>query len=201
VFGLGKRSSAEPTSPSTAAPKPGGKGRPTPSRREAEQRHRTPLIAPGRGRGVSKGATKEERKAAKEAAREDRQRSRQAMFSGDERFLPERDKGPARRWARNYVDARYNPGEYFLPVALVAVLAGLIGIPAVVMASTFTLYGAVVFVAVDSFLLRRRVNRLVTAKFGPEAAYKVGTYAMMRALQIRRSRLPRPQVERGQYPT
>jgi hypothetical protein len=207
VFGLGKRSSPPPAPSATSAspePKGAGKGRPTPTRREAEQRHRTPLISSTR-QTVPKGATKEERKAAKQASREavraERQRSRAALFSGDERFLPDRDRGPARRFVRNYVDARRNPGEYFMPVALVAVLLGLVGIPTVVLASTLTLYAAVVVVATDSVLLRRRVNRLVAAKFGSQEVPKVGTYAMMRALQIRRSRLPRPQVERGQYPT
>lgn len=205
VFGLGKRSSTPPAPSAPDEPKLAGKGRPTPTRRVAEQRHRTPLIASARRQTLPKSATKEERKAAKQASREavraERQRSRAALYSGDERFLPERDRGPARRFARNYVDARRNPGEYFMPVALVAVLLGLVGIPTVVLASTLTLYAAVVVVATDSVLLRRRVNRIVAAKFGSQEVPKVGTYAMMRALQIRRSRLPRPQVERGQYPT
>ena len=43
--------------------------------------------------------------------------------------------------------------------------------------------------------------RLVTERHGPKEAAGVGTYGMMRALQFRRSRLPRPQVTRGQFPT
>ncbi|MDQ1288804.1 MAG: hypothetical protein QG622_2370, partial [Actinomycetota bacterium] len=37
-------------------------------------------------------------------------------------------------------------------------------------------------------------------KFGDDQARGAGGYAMMRALQLRRTRLPHPMVERGQFP-
>src|SRR5262249_15240430 len=74
-----------------------GKGRPTPKRRDVEQRNRRPVIG-ARKVTVKPGATREERKAAKRAQREadlaQRQRSRAGMASGDERFLAARDRGP-----------------------------------------------------------------------------------------------------------
>ena len=44
------------------------------------------------------------------------------MVTGDERHLPLRDKGPVRRFIRDYVDARFSIGEILLP-ALVLILA------------------------------------------------------------------------------
>jgi hypothetical protein len=202
VFGRDKPPATPAADPAaaTAKAKEGGKGRATPTRREAEQRNRRPLIgAPP----PPKGATRAERKAARDvrqqAVRKERLQSRQALASGDERYLPARDKGPARRFARDYVDARRNIGEYFLPVALVSVVVGVLNQPAARWISLLVLYVMVIAIAVDSFLLRRRVQRLADGRFGDKAA-GTGTYALMRALQFRRGRMPKPQVERGQFP-
>ncbi len=185
-------------------PKPDGKGRPTPTRREAEGRNRRPLVSGGRAAAAKPGATKEERKAARAAqrlaVRNDRTRTRQALLTGDERHMPVRDRGPARRYARDYVDARRNPGEYFLPFMLLLLLVGIVRIPLLQLAAPLVLYTVGLGVAVDEYLLRRRMIRITTERFGADAARGVGGYAMMRALQIRRSRLPRPVVKRGQFP-
>jgi hypothetical protein len=93
--------------------------------------------------------------------------------------MPVRDKGPARRFARDYVDARRNAGEYFLFVAALAVTMSLVRSQAAQIASLLVLYSTVIVIAVDMVLLRRRVNR---------------------SMQFRRARLPRPQVQRGQSP-
>jgi len=54
---------------------------------------------------------------------------------------------------------------------------------------------------VDIVLLARRLKKLLTAKFGAQKVVR-GTlmYGVMRAFQMRRMRLPKPQVQRGQYP-
>jgi hypothetical protein len=204
VFGRDK-TSATPAANSaapTAKAKEGGKGRATPTRREAEQRNRRPLIgAPPAPKGATRAERKAARSARQQAVREERRRSRLAAASGDERYLPARDKGPARRFARDYVDARRNLGEFFLPVALVALIVGVLNVPAARVASLLALYLMVLLIAGDSYLLRRRVQRLVDEKFGDKATAGTGTYALMRSIQMRRSRMPKPQVQRGQYPT
>jgi hypothetical protein len=207
VFGRDKTSASSAT-PSTeraatsARVKEGGKGRATPTRREAEQRNRRSVIgAPP----PPKGATRAERKAQREvrtaAAREERRRNRIALASGDERHLPARDKGPVRKFVRDYVDARFNLGEFFLPVALVAIVIGFIGVPIARLVSLLVLYLMVLVIIVDSFLLSRRLKRVTQAKFGDKGTAGVGTYGLMRALQLRRARMPKVQVERGQYPS
>ncbi len=203
MFGLGKKQqTATTTVAAPAVAKEGGKGRPTPRRREAEQRNRKPVIGAPR---VATNASKAERKAARQAQREasrlERLKQREALNTGDERHLPPRDKGPARRWARDYVDARRSPGEFFLPVALVVLLFSMLRlVPLVAEVSVLLLYVLGLVVGVDSFLLRRRVNRATVERFGEAKARGAGTYAMARALQMRRLRLPKPQVGRGQFP-
>ena len=82
------------------------KGRPTPKRREATQKHHT--LAPIQ--------TKEEKKRAREAAKTARLAARAAYMRGDENALPARDRGPVRRFARDFVDSRRTVGEFFLPI-------------------------------------------------------------------------------------
>jgi hypothetical protein len=199
VFGRSRTPQTTAPAPQTAT-KAAGKGRPTPSRRESEQRNRHPVV----GRApVRAGATKEERKAAKAAQRADmsqqRAKMREAMVTGEERYLPTRDQGPARRFARDYVDARRNFGEYLLPAAVIVLALSMIRIRGLEYVPILMLYGVVLVIAVDAYLLRRRVGRLATEKFGDKAKGAAG-YAMMRSLQMRRTRMPRPQVKRGEFP-
>jgi hypothetical protein len=202
VFGRTKtpQPQATTTAPTTKA---AGKGRPTPSRKEAEARNRKPIVG---ATAVRPGASKEERKAAKAAQREafaaERAKTRQALVSGDERNLPERDRGPARRFTRDYVDARWNLGEFLLPVALVTLALGMVNAPVLKLGSVALLYGMAFAVVMDVLWLRRKVRRVVTEKFGAGApgAAGIAGYAMMRSLQFRRARLPRPQTKRGQWP-
>jgi hypothetical protein len=180
--------------------KASGKGRPTPSRREAEARNRRPVVG---SQPLRPGASKEEQKAARAAQREamaaERAKTREAMMTGDDRHLPARDQGPARRFARDYVDARRSLGEYLLPAAVTVLALSLVNIPIMKLLSLLGLYLVVLAIAVDAFLLRRKVQRLATERFGDKAR-GVGGYAMMRSLQMRRTRLPRAQVARGRYP-
>jgi hypothetical protein len=122
------------------------------------------------------------------------------MLAGDERYLPARDRGPVRRWVRDYVDARRNPGEYFLPIALVVVVLSTLPVGLIGVVAGIVLYVMMFAVAIDAFLLQRRIKQRVAQRFGESAATGLGGYSVMRALQLRRSRMPRPQVARGQYP-
>jgi hypothetical protein len=201
VFGRTKTPAPQATSTESDV-KTGGKGRPTPSRREAEARNKRPIVGAA---PLKANATKEEKKAAKAARREamsvERAKAREAMITGDEAHLPARDKGPARRFARDYVDARHNIGEFLLPAVLVILVIGFIPSTAVRLVSPFLLYALVIAVIIDAYLLRRRVQRMVVEKFGDRPGVAgAGGYAMMRALQMRRTRLPRAQVKRGEFP-
>lgn len=166
-----------------------GKGVPTPTRKAQEAARKRPLVP-------------EDRKASKAAERQviqdQRQKMRQALDTGDEKFLPLRDKGPQKRFVRDIVDARFSLGEYLMFGALVFVLVSLL-VPA---ASEMMVYvlGAfwVMFLAVfvDVFILSRSLKKRLAAKFGDVERGTVW-YGSMRSLQFRKLRLPKPQVKRG----
>ena len=94
------------------------KGRPTPKRKEVEQSRVINRLAPA--------ANKEAKKLQKAQARILRAQQRDAYMRGDENALPPRDKGPVRRFIRNYVDSRRSVGEFFLPIIVLVLFMTLI---------------------------------------------------------------------------
>jgi hypothetical protein len=161
-----------------------GKGRPTPKRKVSEAANKRPLV-PNDRRAAAK--------AAREKQREMRDRQYQAMQTGDERHLPLRDKGPVKRYVREYVDARWNLGEFFLPVALVFIVFSFLTAQNQDLAflTVMTLYVIVLLTVVDGFIMWRRLRKRLLAKFG-EIPKGTVMYAVMRAFQLRRARLPKP---------
>ncbi|WP_285242986.1 DUF3043 domain-containing protein [Pseudarthrobacter sp. fls2-241-R2A-127] len=170
-----------------------GKGAPTPTRRAQEAARKRPLVPEDR---------KASKAAERQAVQDQRLKMRRALDTGDEKFLPVRDKGPQKRFARDYVDARFNLGEYLMFGALLFVLVSLV-VPA---SSDMMIYvlGAfwVMFLAVfvDVFILSRKLRKSLAQKFG-EVERGTVWYGSMRSLQFRKLRLPKPQVGRGQYPS
>src|SRR5699024_8649023 len=59
------------------------------------------------------------------------------------------------------------------------------------------LWGGIALCVVDGFILRKRLRREVTERFG-DVGRGVVTYGIMRAIQIRRFRLPRAQIKHGE---
>jgi hypothetical protein len=183
----GTDSTSTPESPDDVADD--RKGRPTPKRKVSEAANKRPLVAPARGaapRGAAAG-TKAERRAA-------RDRQYQGMKAGDERFLPAKDKGPERRFVRDWVDARWNIAEFFLPFALVFFVLMIFtsqSTSPVSFVVLVALYLLVLVAVVDAFVMWRGLRKRLVAKFG---AVPKGTamYAIMRSFQIRRARMPKP---------
>lgn len=181
------------------------KGRPTPKRNDKTKKRGPVAPAPAtaaearqRRKQLRKTMTREERKAEKVQRRAAGATQRERMMSGEEAYLLPRDKGPVRRYVRDVVDARRNLLGLFLPLSLVLIFLMLAAPKLALYSPPFTLL-LVVAMFVDGFLLVRKVNKAVDAKFpdNTESHYKVGLYAVSRATQLRRSRMPRPRVERG----
>lgn len=190
-----KKSQETPSPESGVNDRPGAKGRPTPKRSEAEARNRRPLVP--KDRGVA-------RKSQRQANAKVREQQRQALLRGDEKAMPPRDRGPVRRWVRDYVDARWNIGEFFLPVALVVVISVLFlgNNPVFAFYTIIAMYTVVLVAVVDGIILGRFLKKGMRERFG-EDNIPSGTvmYGVMRSFQIRRTRLPKPKVKRGEYPT
>ena len=90
-----------------------GKGRPTPKRKVAEAANKRPLVPNDRASA---------RKAQREKFAQQRKEQQQALVSGQEDKMPVQHRGPVRRYMRDYVDARFSPGELFLPAAVLVIL-------------------------------------------------------------------------------
>jgi hypothetical protein len=163
------------------------KGRPTPKRSEAESQRRKVAAAPG----DRKAATRQ----ARDTRRTEMAKQRQALAGGDERYLPVRDKGPVRKFTRDYIDSRFRVAEFFLPVAVLILVMSIIGS----LQSLSLLLWLVVIVAIvaDSFITAMQLRRQLAKRFPDKSAKGSVAYALMRTLQMRRLRLPKPQVQRG----
>ena len=87
--------------------KEGGKGRPTPTRKEAE--------AAAKARAKPPRESREAAAYQRQHRTESSRKIRQAMKNGDERYFLARDKGPVRRFIRDYVDVRFSFLEIMIP--------------------------------------------------------------------------------------
>jgi hypothetical protein len=190
------KSETATTVPADPQGKPGGKGRPTPTRKEAEAARKAALKKP-RNR-------KEASAYRREKVRTERGKMQEAMRTGDDRYLPAADKGPVRRFARDYVDARYSVMEFALPILLVVSLLGVVFSPAFPwLAGTVNLLflAMILLIGADWFLLTAGLKKAVGVKFPNESAKGIGFYAVRRTMQMRRWRLPKPMVKRGEKPS
>ena len=175
------------------------KGRPTPKRREATAKHHS--LAPIK--------TKEEKKRARAAAKAARISAREAYMRGDESALPARDRGPARKFVRDFVDSRRSVGEYFLPVIFIVLILTMIptsttknaeGLPQVPMTQVISIaimYSVLVISVLDGVRLNRKIKKAVAARYPGTALRGLGMYGWLRSTQMRRMRTPKPQVKAG----
>lgn len=166
-----------------------GKGRPTPKRREAEQARRERVKPPLTRR--------EAMKRDRERMRQQRNRARNAMASGDERYFLKRDQGPVRKFIRNYVDSRRTIAEFFLPIVVVVLLTSFIPIAAVQVFSTLLMLLMMFTIVFELVMLSTRVKREIRRRFPDDSQRGHGLYAIARATQLRRLRLPKPAVRPG----
>lgn len=173
-----------------------GKGRPTPKRKVAEAANKRPLVPADR-----KAAARE----ARVKQRELRDRQYQAMQSGDERFMPVRDKGPVKRYIRAYIDARWNVAEFVLPLFIVIFASTMLisrWSPAIGAMMLLASYLLIIVAAIDAAVSWRRLKARLTAKFGQAPPRGSAWYAIIRSFQLRRLRMPKPmEAKHGVYPS
>ena len=175
-----------------AAARPGttaGKGRPTPKRSESERRRR-PFTAPG--------DRKEANRQYRDRQRQERTRRQQGMQRGEQWALPPRDRGPVKALARDYVDSRRRLSEFYM-YGLLVLLALLFVRNALVQSIVpLLVLIAVMIMLVEGIFIGRRVRTLAEERLPGESTRGVRLYAAMRALQIRRLRMPKPRIKPGE---
>jgi hypothetical protein len=182
---LFRRTRQEVTTPPEEESKPSGKGRPTPTRKEAQAAAKARAKPP---------RTRREIAAAQRATRgESSTRVRQGMRNGEEKYLLPRDKGPVRRFIRDFVDSRFSFIELIIPLLVLTMVFGYSG------NDTLRAIGnSVLFGSLDLFVLRYRLRRQLAARFPDESTKGTTYYAVTRAMQMKFMRLPKPKVKIGQ---
>jgi hypothetical protein len=188
--GSAQQAEQSPEAPAKTRPAAeAAKGRPTPKRSHAERnRYQTITGSTTSGRGPSTGAPKRGGKATPEdkaRARSERVRRMEAM------------RGPTRKLARDYVDANRRPSEYYMYVLLLLLVALLSRNSALNTYVTPVVFILIVVVVLDAYFIRRALRRLAAERFPGESTRGMTTYAVMRALQIRRFRTPAPRLKPG----
>jgi hypothetical protein len=192
--GTSKASSA-PKEPGDSKERTGAeakKGRPTPKRSEAERNRYQPIT--GSKSGGSRAGTTGPRAT---EDRGDRARRMDAMKRGEEWALGPRDRGPARKLARDYVDAHRRPSEYYMYVLILLLVALLSRNKALNSAVSYLVIAMIAVILVDALLIRRALGKLIAERLPGVSTRGLTVYAVMRALQIRRWRMPAPRLKPG----
>jgi hypothetical protein len=172
-----------------------GKGRPTPKRRDTSPQ-RGPMTAPKtrkeavqwqrqQARSTRNGALPDKRVSA--------QAHREALRRGDPDALPKRDRGPARRLARDWVDSHRMISNYLLilfPLMIVGYFIPFLNIAVIAL---------LVVIVVEWYLTGRRIRALAVQRLDNvrEGPWSLGFYAGSRAYMPRRWRMPAPQTGIG----
>jgi Protein of unknown function (DUF3043) len=174
---------AEPEQPATTIdPAPTGKkDRPTPTRKEAEAARRQRIT------------TTLNKKEARAAASRQRRVERMKAISA-------REAAPEKALMRDYIDARFNLGEYLLPSVVVILAVTILGSywPQVTLITTLAMYAFILGVFVDGYLMWRGFKKVLAARLPKASPKGLLMYGMTRSTQIRRFRSPPPRIKRGE---
>ncbi|GEP33031.1 hypothetical protein NSZ01_07990 [Nocardioides szechwanensis] len=185
-----RRSKSDASATEPTLTKEGGKGRPTPTRKEAEAAAKARAKVP---------RTRKEVAAMQRSARvESSQKVRAAMKSGDERYFMARDKGPVRRFIRDFVDSRFSVVELMIPLLVVTMVLGYSGSSDLRSMGNALLFGTLLLVIADLFLLRRKIRKELTRRFPGEPLKGTTYYTITRAMQMKFMRMPKSKVKIGQ---
>ena len=166
----------------TVDPGPAGKkDHPTPTRKEAEAARRQRLTTT-----LSK---KEARAVASRQSRANRMRA-----------ISAREAVPEKMLMRDYIDSRFNLGEFLLPSVVVILAVTILGSywQQVTVISTLAMYMFILGVFVDGYLMWRRFKKVLAARLPKASPKGLLLYGMTRSTQIRRFRSPPPRIKRGE---
>jgi hypothetical protein len=161
------------------------KSAPTPKRSDAEANRRGPYRAPADRKAASQDS--------KQRSATDRARRAEAMRKGD---LP-KDRGPVRGLARDVVDARHGLSEYYLLAVLPIFVLLFIHVANIQLIADAVVIVILLVVISEGYLVGRKVERMAKERFPGESTRGIKLYSAMRGTQMRRLRMPKPRVNRG----
>jgi len=187
----GAQSPDDPADTKPRSPAEAAKGRPTPKRSVAEAKRRQPIA--GSSRTTAAPRTKED----KAKARTNRASKYEAMRRGEAWALNPRDRGPARALARDYVDSKRRVSEYYMYILVVLLVAVFVRNKTAQEFISPLVLVLIVIIVIDASLIRRSLRKLMAERLPNESMKGLTAYAVMRALQIRRFRVPVPRVHPG----
>jgi Flp pilus assembly protein TadB len=153
------------------------KGRPTPTRREAEEARKARLTG----------------KAGTGDAKADKRAQRQRDFAAS---TERQHGGPVKQFARDYVDSRFRIAEFFIIFAVLLFVVA--SVPSVALLSVVLWLVMLVAIVFDSVLLVRGVKKEARKRFPNADLGRLGWYSLMRSMQFRKWRLPKPRLKRGE---
>jgi len=165
------------------------KDAPTPKRKDSEALNKV--------NAITSPATKATKARDRNEVKAKRLAARAAYMRGEESALPARDRGPIKRYVRNYVDSRRNIGEYFLPAVFTVLVLTVVHNKFVSLIAILFMYAAMLYTVISGIFMTRSIRKVVNAKFPGESTKGLGMYGWLRSTQMRRMRAPAPQVKRG----
>ena len=165
------------------------KDAPTPKRKDSEALNKV--------NAITSPATKATKSRDRTELKAKRLAARAAYMRGEESALPIRDRGPVRRFVRDYVDSRRNVGEYFLPAVFTVLVLSVVHNKFISLIAILFMYVAMLYTVLSGVFMTRRIRKVVAAKFPDEPTKGLGMYGWLRSTQMRRMRAPAPQVKRG----
>lgn len=157
----------------------GKKAVPTPTRREAEAARRArlnPQLSP---------------KEARRRERSERDKARQ-------KSLDTQEAQPSRALLRDFVDSRFNVGEFGLPVLFGLLLLTMLPVFQVYVTwFVYLTWGYMAIMILDSWLVWRRFKVLLAERLPGTPLQGLFMYGFNRQFTFRRWRRPAPRVKRG----
>ena len=111
-----------------------------------------------------------------------------------------RDRGPIRKYVRDWVDARLSLGTLAMPMMIVVLVLTFINDPQWRVVANIVLWAFVLLVVLDSVFMAWQLRRVLKRRFGAKDAKGHGWYATMRAVQLPFMRMPKPQTKLFRYP-
>ena len=119
------------------------------------------------------------------------------MKRGEDWALNLRDQGPLKKMARDYVDSKRRVSEYYMYILVVLLAAVFVRNKAAQEFISPLVLVLIVIIVIDASLIRRSLNKLMAERLPNESTKGLTAYSVMRALQIRRFRVPTPRVTPG----